>query len=125
MEPLILAALWAEPSDIKMDIVQFLLSVINLILAIIVLFGGRFFLSKVQELQSQINELKRGAPQASKPEARPIQDFIQSTPSKGQARKFWPDQLQATDVKQGNEVHPTSRQSLTSQSAPPQSGWNV
>jgi hypothetical protein len=42
------------------DLVQFLLSVINLILALVVLFGGRLFLSKVAELQSQIDVLKTG-----------------------------------------------------------------
>jgi len=59
-----------------MDIVQFLLSVINLILAIIVLFGGRFFMSKVQELQQQIDVLKRAVPSVAKPEPRPIQEFL-------------------------------------------------
>lgn len=41
-----------------MNIVQFLLSAVNLLLALVVLFGGRFFMSKVSALQAQIDELK-------------------------------------------------------------------
>jgi len=72
-----------------MDIVQFLLSVINLILAIIVLFGGRFFMSKIQELQQQIDVLKTAAPQAKKPEARPIQEFLDPSPEHQAPHSGW------------------------------------
>ena len=41
-----------------MDIVQFLLSVVNLLLALVVLFGGRFFMRQIHELQDEIDDLE-------------------------------------------------------------------
>ncbi len=58
-----------------MDIVQFLLSVINLILAMVVLFGGRFFMGKIHELQLQIDELKHQLV-IQKVVAQPIKSFL-------------------------------------------------
>ena len=40
-----------------MDIVQFLFSVVNLLLALVVLFGGRFFMRQIDELRDEIEEL--------------------------------------------------------------------
>ena len=40
-----------------MDIVQFLFSVVNLLLALVVLFGGRFFMRQIDELKDEIEEL--------------------------------------------------------------------
>ena len=41
-----------------MDIVLFLLAVVNLILALVVLFGGRFFLQQIEELREDIEDLQ-------------------------------------------------------------------
>ena len=69
-----------------MDIVQFLLSVINLILALVVLFGGRFFLSKIEELQLQINTLKHAQTIQQVTTPQPIQSFMPEEPDAHKAR---------------------------------------
>ncbi|NQV74372.1 hypothetical protein HQ496_14740 [bacterium] len=69
-----------------MDIVQFLLSVINLILALVVLFGGRFFLSKISELQLQIDTLKHALSIKQVTTPKPIQSFLGEEPDGHKAR---------------------------------------
>jgi Tfp pilus assembly protein PilN len=62
-----------------MDIVQFLLSVINLVLALVVLFGGRFFMGKIQELQDQIRALENQQA-IQKVVTQPIKSFLPEDP---------------------------------------------
>jgi hypothetical protein len=50
-----------------MDTVQFLFSVVNLLLAMTVLFGGRLIFQRLSELREDVENLKarQGAPEAS------------------------------------------------------------
>ena len=46
-----------------MDIVQFLFAVVNLLLALVVLFGGRLIFDKLTELREDVEALKRNLPE--------------------------------------------------------------
>lgn len=45
-----------------MDIVQFLFAVVNLLLALVVLFGGRLIFDRLTELREDVEALKRRLP---------------------------------------------------------------
>jgi len=45
-----------------MDIVQFLFAVVNLLLALVVLFGGRLIFERLTALRDDINALKQHFP---------------------------------------------------------------
>ena len=46
-----------------MDIVQFLFAVVNLLLALVVLFGGRLIFERLTELRTDMDALKRHFPE--------------------------------------------------------------
>jgi len=48
-----------------MDIVQFLFAVVNLLLALVVLFGGRLIFDRLTELREDVEALKRRLPDHS------------------------------------------------------------
>ena len=52
-----------------MDIVQFLIAVINLLLALVVLFGGRLIFGKLTELREDVEKLKRHFPEKAVPDS--------------------------------------------------------
>lgn len=48
-----------------MDIVQFLFAVVNLLLALVVLFGGRLVFDRLTKLREEVDALKRHFPEDS------------------------------------------------------------
>lgn len=55
-----------------MDIVQFLLAVVNLLLALVVLFGGKLIFQRLTELQEEVDDLKT---HRSGPSSEEIEDL--------------------------------------------------
>jgi hypothetical protein len=45
-----------------MDVVQFLFAVVNLLLALVVLFGGRLIFERLTELREDVDALKKHFP---------------------------------------------------------------
>ena len=55
-----------------MDTVQFLLSVVNLLLAMAVLFGGRLIFQRLSDLREDVEKLKANHQSQALPDADPV-----------------------------------------------------